>query len=150
MIVLSSSAGMKELEAKNVRIKRLLSASSTSEGGTARPEEPRCAPKPYTLRIIPHPFFPNVVSCRSAVDDDAREDDDDWDDDDDARDDDDEEDDARRTPRENATAIEDARDARSRRGRERFGRRDDDDEDDDEDAIAEAARAGESRRGRGR
>ena len=41
MIVLSSSAGMNELEAKNVRIERLLSASSTSEGGTARPEEPR-------------------------------------------------------------------------------------------------------------
>ena len=54
---------MNELEAKNVRIKRLLSASSTSEGGTARPEEPRCAPKPYTRRTIPHPFFPNVHSA---------------------------------------------------------------------------------------
>ena len=54
----------------------------------------------------PPPIFSKCsLSCRSAVvDDDARDDDDDDDDDDDAR----------RTPCESATAIEDARDARSR------------------------------------
>ena len=98
--------------------KASLSASSTSEGGTARPEGPS-----HTRRIPSHFFQMVTRSCRSAVvDDDAREDDDD------ARDDDDDDDARRRRVR-----------ARPRsRTRATRGRDENEDESDSDDAAGDA------------